>query len=52
MRKSRLTASGITAGAIALPLLLVVGSASGAPVLSGTADVKSAVAAAPTEARW
>jgi hypothetical protein len=49
MRKSSLIACGIAAGAIALPL--VMGSASGAPVLSGTAEVKSAVAPAATEAR-
>ncbi len=52
MRKSSLIACGVTAAAIALPLLLVVASASGAPVLSGTAEVKSAVASAMTEARW
>lgn len=52
MRRSSLIAGVIAAGSVALPLLLVSEAASGAPVLSGNAQVKSAVAPAAAEARW
>jgi hypothetical protein len=45
-------ARGLTASAAVVFLLVVVGAATGAPVPSGTAEVKSAVAPAATEARW
>ena len=43
---------GVTASAAVVFLLAVAGTAAGAPVLSGTAEVKPAVAPAATEARW
>jgi hypothetical protein len=43
---------GVTAGAAVVFLLLIAGAAAGAPVLSNTAEVKSAVGSATTEARW
>ena len=43
---------GLTAGAAVVFLLMVAGAAAGAPVLSGTADMKAAVAPVATEARW
>jgi hypothetical protein len=52
MQKSICVIRGATAGAVAMLALVVAGSASGAPVLSSTAQVKSAVTPAATEARW
>jgi hypothetical protein len=43
---------GVTASAAAVFLLVIAGAATGAPVLSGTAQLKSAVAPAAAEARW
>jgi hypothetical protein len=45
-------ACGVTASAAVALLLVLAGAATGAPVLSGTAGVKSAVAPAAAEARW
>jgi hypothetical protein len=52
MRKSICVVRGAAAGAVAMLVLVAAGSASGAPVLSSTAQVKSATAPAATEARW
>jgi hypothetical protein len=45
-------ARAVTASAAVVFLLVVGGAATGAPVLSGTADMKAAVAPVATEARW
>jgi hypothetical protein len=52
MRKSLLVGCIATAGAAAALTVLVAGAAVGAPVLSSTEQLKSAVAPAATEARW
>jgi hypothetical protein len=45
-------ARSVTASAAVVFLLVLAGAATGAPVLSGTAEVKSVVAPAAAEVRW